>query len=256
MASPVAKDITDIVDEFLDLPEGQEHLCSAYNDANELLEGKMRFLLNREVLDLYRDVIDAIEISRNLPGQDHPANIDIHDPLVMMIVAQDPEVKALPQDDAFQAARVKAAGFYQRQKAQVASDAMFIAMTFYNELNMVPLPYREGEIAFSTSDERQRVRSLPAWTQTKAARAFEFPLPERRLSNTYEMRLKLLYQLSETCGLNWTLNFRLMFERGLAKTLRMTEPHDDAGFPTQSVGRKVPKKSRARVEANLDKNGS
>lgn len=256
MTSPTKPQITDIVDEILDLPAGQEHLCSAYDDSNNLLQGKIRFLLNREVLDLYRDIIDELEISRGLPDEAHPANIQISDPLVMMILARDPEIASLPDEEKSQVARQKAAGFYQKQKGQVSSDAMFIAMSMYNEINMVPVPYKEGEIAFSTSDDRERVRGLPGWMQTKAARAFEFPLPERRLGNKYELRLKLLYQMSEACGLLWTLQFREIYEMGIAKTLGLAEPRDADGFPSVQANRKVSKKSRAQSKANVDQSGS
>lgn len=256
MAAPAKPQVTDIVDEMLDLPSGKEHLCSCYGDGGALIQGKIRFVLNREVLDHYRDIIDALEIARGLPDEAHPANIQLSDPLVLHILTTDPEVKTLTDDEARQVARQKAAGFYQKQKAQVQSDAMFIAMSLYNEIDMVPIPYRPGEIAFSTSEDRPRSRELPAWLKTKTNTAFEFPLPERRLSNTYELRLKLLYQLSEECGVLWTMGFREIYERGMTKTLRLAEPRDEDGFSPVGIDRAVHAKSSTKSKKNVDQTGS
>lgn len=247
MAAPTQAPITDVINERLNLPEGKTELCSAHEDDGSKTPGQIRFILNREVLDLYGDIIDDLEMSRQLPDAAHPANIQITDPVVVFLLQNDPDIRNEPEETMAQLAREKAAGWYTKQKAQVASDAIFIAISMYNELNVVPIPYKDGEIAWSVVDgeegARSRARSLPSWLAEKAH--YEIPLPERRLSNLYERRLKQLYQIVEACGVTWSAQFRVVYEKGIAKMVALSEPRDDRGFRTQQTNRKVPKKPRA-----------
>lgn len=241
MTQPV---ITDVVDELIELPDEQKHLCTALTDEGEK-PGFMRMLLNRDVLDIMQDIVDEIEMSRELPVSVREVNVG--DPITLKILQSD---KSLEARDAI----AKAAGYYARQKQQVQNDALMVALTLYNELNIVPTPYKEGQIAFSVSGEdTTRSRKLPDWM--KARESVELPTPERRLDNPkgYEVRLKQVYDMASACGTIWGLELRNYFEKGIAKAVRLAEPRDDANFPAKSSHKKVSKKSGAdNVDAGDD----
>lgn len=214
--------IYDVVDEFLALPPEQAHLCAAQADEGDR-EGVIRLMLNRDVLDIMQDIVDELELSRQLPVE--AREIQMTDPVVVQILQKE----AITD---IRDAHEKAVGWYNRQKKQVQNDALIIALTLYNEFNIVPVPYKSGEIAFSVRESTDQRRKLPAWMENRAAT--QIPLPERRLSNMYEMRLKQIYDISKACGSIWALSLGRAFEEGIAKTIRLLEPRDDAGFPVES----------------------
>lgn len=222
----------DVVDELIPLPEEHQHLCTAETDEGES-EGYLRIVLNREVLDIMQDIVDELELSRELPV--NARDVSVADPVVVKIL----QSEKMDVRDAIE----KAVGWYQRQKQQVSNDALIVALTLYNEINIVPTPYRPGETAFSVRDTASHRRTLPKWMHSRAS--VEIPLPERRLTNTYEMRLKQVYDLSNACGAVWALQFRAAFERGIANTIQLIEPRDDAGFQPEPSGSKVSQKSGA-----------
>lgn len=246
MATPTKPKITDVIDEYLDLPEEFAVFCSAQNDDGTNSPGKIRFLLNKDVMDLYRDAVDDLENSRGLPDNAHAGNIQVSDPVVLFLAQNDPEILVEPEDTKAQLAREKASGWYERQKSQVASDAIFVAITYYNDLDkIITLPYKEGEISLvfpvvdggEVGETEKSGRPLPNWLRKKSS--YQIPLPERRLGNEYERRLKQLYQLVEMCGPVWTAQFRRLFEKGIVKMVQLAEPRDTAGFPTKPSNRKV-----------------
>lgn len=220
--------IYDVLDEMLDLPEEYVHLCAALADDENIkpLEGQMRFLINRDVMDVMRDVVDELEMSRGIPV--NVRNILIADPVVTYILQHEKGLKAPEAID-------KAVAWYERQKNQVQTDALFIAFTMYNEFNIAPTPYKEGELAFSPTKTEDHRRSIPAWMKN-GGREVSIPLPERNLMNKYELRLKQLFDIANMCGAIWVNGLMAKINEGMAKTIRLLDPVDDAGFPSESSG--------------------
>lgn len=220
--------IYDVVDEMLALPENYAHLCAALVDDDNIkpVEGQMRFVLNRDTMDVMRDVVDDLEMTRGLPV--NAREVLISDPVVVYLLQHDRNLQ--PQE-----ALEKAVGWYNRQKQQVQTDALFISFTMYNEFNIAPTPYRDGEIAFDPENAQDHRRAVPSWMRN-GHQSVTIPLPERRLNNRYEMRLKQLYDIANMCGNIWVQMMMTKINEGMAKTIRLLEPEDEAGFPTESSG--------------------
>ncbi len=218
--------VFDVLDEFLDLPEEYRHLCVALGDDDGNYEGQMRFLINREIMDIMRDISDELEMSRGLPV--NAREVLISDPVVVWLLQNDRQIT--PQD-----ALEKAVAWYNRQKQQVTTDALFVAFTSFNEFNIAPVPYKDGELAFDPNQKTEGRRTIPAWMKN-GGRETHIPLPERRLTNKYEMRLKQLFDIANMCGAIWTNGLMNAINQGMAKTIRLIEPTDDAGFPPVASG--------------------
>lgn len=241
MAKAQTPEIVDVVDELIELPEEYAHLCVAETDEGDK-PGYLRMVLNRDVLDIMQDIVDELELSRELPVS--ARDTVVGDPVVVKIL----QSEKLEVREALE----KAVGWYQRQKQQASNDALIIALTLYNEFNIAPVPYKAGEVAFSVRDSENQKRTLPKWMQQRGN--LQIPVPERRLNNMYELRLKQLFDISNMCGAIWALQLRAAFEKGVANTIRLIEPRDDAGFPSQPSDKKVSKKS-GTANGNSGDNG-
>ena len=230
-------EIYDVLDEMLALPEDYQHLCSAYQEDGETKEGYLRFILNRDVIEMIQDIGDELESSRDLPV--NAFDISISDNIVVKYLRADEHIS--PEE-----AIRKARGWYSRQKQQVRNDAIFIGLTYLNELNVAPTPYKEDEVAFAvqrTIESKGKARTLPAWMEkTKETKISD---PVRDLNNPYESRLKQLYDMTQMLGATWVVKFLSVVQNGMAKTIRLLEPTDDAGFPSEPSSKKVSKKSSA-----------
>ncbi len=223
-------EIYDVIDEVVLLPEEYKHYVTMQSDDdNELGVGKLRFVLNRDVLDFMKDVVDELEMTRGLPVE--ARQILITDPVVVHILQNEPLLDA-------EEAITKAMSWYAREKRQVQTDALFVSLTMYNELNLAPKPYEDGEVAFSMEAASERSgRGEPRWLRQKTV--VQIPPPERKLLNTYELRLKQLLDISNQAGTRFTAQFWGVFNAALAKTIRVADNRDSDGFQPGTTDSKI-----------------
>lgn len=186
----------------------------------ELIEGgKLRFIMNSRTLQLVKTIGDELNLSRGLPVS--PDSISVTDPVVAHILLKERDLDPLK-------AREKGVLWYQQQKEQAGTDALFLGVTAMNEIVLAATPYEQEEVAFDHDKLAAEGGALPSWLQEAQKR--QIPLPERDLNNTYERRLKVLYDFITRCGYAFTQQFYAVFMNEIAQTMRILDESDEDGF--------------------------
>lgn len=207
------------IDKLIPLPEDKKHLVEG---------GSIHFLLNSKVMKRASEFTNELIRSRSLP-------VDVNtvvaaDPIVVHILETTDidELKALEEGQ----------HYYKEEKERCSTDALIIALTYTNNINLEPKPYKEGEVAFDEKNIDEDGDLVPDWLVQ--ADLIKLPPPFKNLDNIYERRLKTVYDLLNECGPAFSGQFYSVFNRELAEAIRsLIDERDEDGFQSSRAGRKT-----------------
>lgn len=213
------------VDELVEMPEGIAHLVNAGTE----FEGKLRLVFNRATIELARTFTGELIFARQLPVDTQ--SIQLTNDAIAIYINQ--------TDESLEANEVirKARAYYDKHHSNANEDAMTLALTDANAIDLVPEEYNEDELEGSIL-RKSTVSGgeVPAW---RSEQNLHLPPPKRPLTNMYEGRLKTVRDLlikAEEEDPYFGVTFYNTVNGAVSKALRLIggggEETDPDGFPS------------------------
>lgn len=211
--------LTVVVDTTIAVPEEWHHVCK-----------EIGVYIDTATVEEMRNIYADLKRFRGIPSNVEAEVSSITNAVAFAIYGNRSDLKLMDEKEqgTGAVAAVREARFYYHQQEQDAqTDAQILALTMYTQLGMefIPKPYEDAKQEnFRVANQRNKPR--PSWLDN--------PLPAlpRNLENKYEFRLKQLWDLIQSGGLDFAREFYLKINHGFAQLANLVEDEntDEAAF--------------------------